>query len=255
MLSHLPRGRKFQRRCGAHLPGSGQRRAQALDLENSVRGSLKVFGLRIGTVTRRHSRRGSSNWSGKTAAWSPSPNPCCGSGECCSMNSGASIACVDKLARRDTVCRRLMTIPGVGTVAALTYRTGIDAPERFSRSRDVGAHFGLTPRRYSSGQTDYDGRISCLCAQSSGAFSSHSGTRGTRGTDGSNPSSSSGQSVSCGIFPSCIEKPAVVAGCAGPAGGTVGRDAQGSSTSRQLPVISLSGPIPVPQCRRPVWRQ
>jgi len=32
-------------------------------------------------------------------------------------------------------------------------------------------------------------------------------------------------------------------------GGTAGRDAQGSSTSRQLPVISLSGPIPVPQCR------
>ena len=66
-----------------------------------------------------------------------------------------------RLARGDIVCRRLMTVPGVGTVVALTYRTGIDAPERFSRSRDVGAHFGLTPRRYSSGQTDYDGRISC----------------------------------------------------------------------------------------------
>ena len=53
-----------------------------------------------------------------------------------------------------------MTVPGVGVVVALTYRTGVDAPERFSRSRDVGAHFGLTPKRYSSGQTDYDGRIS-----------------------------------------------------------------------------------------------
>ena len=53
-----------------------------------------------------------------------------------------------------------MTIPGVGVVVALTYRTGVDAPERFSRSRDVGAHFGLTPRRYSSGQTEFDGRIS-----------------------------------------------------------------------------------------------
>jgi hypothetical protein len=50
-----------------------------------------------------------------------------------------------------------MTVPGVGIVVALTYRTGIDAPERFSRSRDVGAHFGLTPRRYSSGQIDYNG--------------------------------------------------------------------------------------------------
>lgn len=53
-----------------------------------------------------------------------------------------------------------MTIPGVGVVVALTYRTGVDAPERFSRSRDVGVHFGLTPRRYSSGQPDFDGRIS-----------------------------------------------------------------------------------------------
>ena len=65
-----------------------------------------------------------------------------------------------QLARRDPVCRRLMTVPGVGVVVALTYRTGVDAPERFSKSRDVGAHFGLTPKRYSSGQTDYDGRIS-----------------------------------------------------------------------------------------------
>ena len=66
---------------------------KALDLENSVRGSLKVFGLRIGTVTR--TAFGSVNWSGKTAAWSPSPDPCCGSSECYSRNLSASIACID----------------------------------------------------------------------------------------------------------------------------------------------------------------
>jgi len=65
-----------------------------------------------------------------------------------------------KLARNDPICRRLMTVPGVGVIVALTYRTGVDIPERFTRSRDVGAHFGLTPRRYSSGQVDYDGHIS-----------------------------------------------------------------------------------------------
>jgi transposase len=65
-----------------------------------------------------------------------------------------------KLARNDPICRRLMTVPGVGVVVALTYRAGVDVPERFIRSRDVGAHFGLTPRRYSSGQVDYDGHIS-----------------------------------------------------------------------------------------------
>lgn len=65
-----------------------------------------------------------------------------------------------QMASRDPVCRRLMTVPGVGVIVALTYRTGLDAPERFKRSRDVGAHFGLTPRRHSSGQTEHDGRIS-----------------------------------------------------------------------------------------------
>ena len=59
---------------------------------------------------------------------------------------------------------------------------------------------------------------------------------------------SSRQSVSRGISPCGIEKPAVAAGCAGPARRQAGRDAQGSSTSRQLPVVSLSGAIPVPQC-------
>jgi len=65
-----------------------------------------------------------------------------------------------KAARNDAACRRLMTVPGVGVIVALTYRTGVDVPERFTRSRDVGAHFGLTPRRYSSGQIDYEGHIS-----------------------------------------------------------------------------------------------
>lgn len=53
-----------------------------------------------------------------------------------------------------------MTVPGVGPVVALTFRTAVDDPHRFSRSRTVGAHFGLTPRKFQSGTIDYDGRIS-----------------------------------------------------------------------------------------------
>ena len=49
------------------------------------------------------------------------------------------------------VCRRLMTIPGVGPVATLAFRTGVDDPKRFKRSRTVAAHFGMTPRRFQSG--------------------------------------------------------------------------------------------------------
>lgn len=67
---------------------------------------------------------------------------------------------VRKLARQDRVCQRLMTVPGVGPVTSLTYKTAVDEPQRFRSSRTVAAHFGLTPRRYQSGETDNPGRIS-----------------------------------------------------------------------------------------------
>ncbi len=62
--------------------------------------------------------------------------------------------------RTDPVCRRLMTAPGVGPVVALTYRTCVDNPARFGRSQCVGAHYGLTPRLYQSGETMRVGRVS-----------------------------------------------------------------------------------------------
>jgi transposase len=61
----------------------------------------------------------------------------------------------------DAVCKRFMAIPGVGPVTALAFKTAVDAPERLVRSGDVGAHFGLTPKREQSGTSiDFDGHIS-----------------------------------------------------------------------------------------------
>jgi transposase len=60
----------------------------------------------------------------------------------------------------DEVCRRLMTMPGVGPVVALTFRATIDVPVRFINSKAVGAALGLTPRRYQSGEIDRMGGIS-----------------------------------------------------------------------------------------------
>ena len=65
-----------------------------------------------------------------------------------------------ELARHDPVCRRLMTAPGVGPVVALTFRATVDVPSRFKSSKTVGAAFGLTPRRYQSGETDRMGAVS-----------------------------------------------------------------------------------------------
>jgi len=53
-----------------------------------------------------------------------------------------------------------MSIPGVGSLTALVFKTGIDTPYRFRKSKDVGVHLGLTPRKYASGEIDYTGRIS-----------------------------------------------------------------------------------------------
>ena len=65
-----------------------------------------------------------------------------------------------RLARDDEICRRFMTVPGVGPLVALTFRATVDVPARFARSRAVGAHFGLTPRKHQSGEVDRMGRIS-----------------------------------------------------------------------------------------------
>ena len=63
-------------------------------------------------------------------------------------------------AHNDHVCQIFMSAPGIGFVTALTYKAGVDDPTRFKRSRTVGAHFGLTPRRFQSGEIDIEGHIS-----------------------------------------------------------------------------------------------
>lgn len=64
------------------------------------------------------------------------------------------------LVRDDPICQRLMSVPGVGAITALTYKAAVDDPKRFKSSRTVAAHFGLTPRRFQSGEMDNPGRIS-----------------------------------------------------------------------------------------------
>lgn len=67
---------------------------------------------------------------------------------------------VQRRVRANSICRLLMTVPGVGPLSALAFVSTIENPDRFSRSRAVGAHLGLTPRRYQSGEIDRSGRIS-----------------------------------------------------------------------------------------------
>lgn len=67
---------------------------------------------------------------------------------------------LSQMARADAVCQRLMTIPGVGPIVSLAFRSAIDEPERFKNSKSLAAHLGLTPRVYQSGELDLSGNIS-----------------------------------------------------------------------------------------------
>lgn len=64
------------------------------------------------------------------------------------------------IVREENTCRHLMSVPGVGPITALAHRATLDDPGRLATSRAVGAHLGLTPGRYPSGETDRQGRIS-----------------------------------------------------------------------------------------------
>lgn len=67
---------------------------------------------------------------------------------------------IDRIARENETCRRLMTAPGVGAITAVAFAAAIENPSRFRRASDVGAYLGLTPTRYQSGEVDIGGRIS-----------------------------------------------------------------------------------------------
>jgi transposase len=130
------------------------------DVENGIRALLREAGLKVGTP----SRKAFPARVRELAADDPVLASLAGS-----MLSviEAMTQEVNRLTKRvldevrgEPTCRRLMTVPGVGPLTALAFRATIDQPDRFRRSRDVGAHLGLTPQRYQSGETDIQGRIS-----------------------------------------------------------------------------------------------
>ncbi|MCG2633172.1 transposase, partial [Bradyrhizobium sp. WYCCWR 13023] len=133
---------------------------KVLDMENMIRGLLRPFGLKVGEISvGRFDARVREIMAGKKdleAIVTPLLDA-----------RGAMRLQLAKLqrlalaaARSDNAVRRMMTVPGVGALVALTFRATVDDPARFKKSTNVGTHFGLTPRRYQSGQTDRIGSIS-----------------------------------------------------------------------------------------------
>jgi transposase len=144
----------------ALLVGRKLLQSKLLDLEFSIRGILRGFGLKVGPVSRgRFVARIRELTSGQPML-ERVIEPMLRAREALSKEFHALHRALLGLVRNNSLCRRLMTVPGVGAVVAITFTTAIDDPARFRRSRAVGAHFGLTPKKYQSGETDVTGGIS-----------------------------------------------------------------------------------------------
>lgn len=130
------------------------------DVENGIRGLLRGFGLKVGQVGRAKFERRVQELISAMASLQSIIEPLLLARAALRNQLALLHRQVLQIARQDDGCRRLMTMPGVGAVVAVTYQAAMDDPGRFAHSKSVGPYFGLTPRKYQSGEIDYSGHIS-----------------------------------------------------------------------------------------------
>jgi transposase len=130
------------------------------DIENQVRSMIKEYGLVFRRAIGPQFRKQVTDLLGEGHQLGAIIAPLLLVHEQVCEQQGKFDDEVRRLAKSDEVTRRLMTVPGVGVVTALTFRHTIDDPSRFQSASSVGAYLGLTPRRNQSGETDTNGRIS-----------------------------------------------------------------------------------------------
>jgi transposase len=130
------------------------------DVEMSLRGILRGFGLKVGKTTRT----GFAGRIDELVAGHPSLQVVAEAllrvRAVLLKEFNGFEKRVRTMARHDARAQLLMSAPGVGAIVSLTFASAIDDPGRFRSSKRVGAHFGLTPKKYQSGETDFTGRIS-----------------------------------------------------------------------------------------------
>ena len=129
-------------------------------IENVVRAVLREAGVKLGTPSRAAFAGRVRELAGDDVALQPLVEPLLAILATMLDQLARLTKQVLDIVRGEEVCRRLMSVPGVGPITALAFRATVDRPERFRRSRDVGAHLGLTPARYQSGETDIQGKVS-----------------------------------------------------------------------------------------------
>ena len=144
----------------ALLVGRKLLQGKLLDVELGIRGLLRGFGLKLGEVSKGQFAARVRELIAGQPMLERVVEPMLRAREALRCEFHVLHRAVLAIVREDAVCRRLMTVPGVGALVAVTFASAVDDPARFRRSRAVGAHFGLTPKRYQSGETDVTGGIS-----------------------------------------------------------------------------------------------
>jgi len=130
------------------------------DIELSIRGILRGFGLKVGKVTDKgFEARIRKLASGHAMLEQIAEAMLAARATLLEQFNKLHKAVLD-IVRHDEVCRRFMTTPSVGAIVAITYKSALDDPNRIKKSRNAGPLFGLTPKRYQSGETDVTGGIS-----------------------------------------------------------------------------------------------
>ena len=133
---------------------------KAIAIENDLRGTLRNFGLKVGTVGKLRFETRIKELVANLPDLAVLIEPLLVVRRVLREQLAILHRRLLAIVRDDEVCRRLMTVPGVGSVVALTYRATVDVPARFRNSKAVGAVFGLTPSKYQSGEINRTGAIS-----------------------------------------------------------------------------------------------
>src|SRR5579863_1437196 len=134
--------------------------SKAIAIDNDLRGTLRNFGLKVGMVSAARFEARIKELIENFADLAVLVEPLLVVRRALREQLGILHRRLLAVVRHDDVCRRLMTVPGVGPVVALTYRATVDVPARFRKSKAVGAVFGLTSAKYQSGEIDRSGAIS-----------------------------------------------------------------------------------------------
>lgn len=147
-------------RARALLGARAQLVGMTTRLSNHIRGMLKTFGLLPDAMRGLPFDRWVEELLADRDDLAPIVRPMLAAWRQLREQAAVFDKAVRAMAKASPTCRLLMSVPGIGVVSVLAYVSTVEDPARFVRSRSVGAHMGLTPRQYQSGEVDRSGRIS-----------------------------------------------------------------------------------------------